>query len=282
MPEISVLLVGSTFRGEFREARGSLDRLSRVVPAMDVATAVAAIENGRVVPDLIVVAQAFPGQFSVESVDRLRRLAPLAPVVGLLGSWCEGEMRTGEPWPGAVRVYWHQWAARCQQELGRLQSGNCSSWGLPATAGDEEHLLAAVGPPRSQCRQEDRRGQILVRSPEFDMQDWLAAACRIRGYQTEWLRPGQPAPAEDAAAVIFDFGEWLESELADFARLAGELPGVPLIALMGFPRIEDRDRALAAGAAAVLSKPLLVEDLFWELHSLQATASAIAENHDGG
>ena len=34
---------------------------------------------------------------------------------------------------------------------------------------------------------------------------------------------------------------------------------------MSFPRVEDRDRVLAAGAAALLSKPLLLDDLFWQL-----------------
>ena len=61
MSDVCVLLVGSTFRAEFREARAALERLCRVVPAIDVAAAVAAIETGRAVPDLIVVAQAFPG-----------------------------------------------------------------------------------------------------------------------------------------------------------------------------------------------------------------------------
>jgi hypothetical protein len=32
--------------------------------------------------------------------------------------------------------------------------------------------------------------------------------------------------------------------------------------------VEDRDRALAAGAAAVLAKPLLLEDLFWQLDAV--------------
>ena len=72
--------------------------------------------------DVIVVAQAYPGQFSGEALDRLARLAPLARVVVLLGSWCEGEVRSGRPWPGAIRVYWHQWPARCAQELGRLRA----------------------------------------------------------------------------------------------------------------------------------------------------------------
>ena len=48
-------------------------------------------------------------------------------------------------------------------------------------------------------------------------------------------------------------------------------PTVPIVALLGFPRVEDRDRALAAGATAVLAKPLLLDDLFWQLDQLIGT-----------
>ena len=44
----------------------------------------------------------------------------------------------------------------------------------------------------------------------------------------------------------------------------------PLIALLDFPRIEDVERARSAGAAAVLSKPLQLEDLFWHLERVVA------------
>ena len=268
MAEISVLLVGNTFRSEFREARAVLERFSRVVPAIDAATAAAVIETDEVAPDVIVVAQAYPGQFSAEAIDRLRRLAPLSPVIGLLGSWCEGEMRTGEPWPGTVRVYWHQWASPSERELGRLSRGECSSWGLPATATEEEHLLASVG---QTLHEPSRQGRILVRSRQFDMQDWLAAACRMRGYQTEWLRAGRSVAAEDATAVIFDAADEVEAELEDLRQLARAVPGVPVIAVLGFPRVEDRDRALSAGAATVLSKPLFLHDLFWQMDELLGT-----------
>ena len=77
----------------------------------------AALCEGKVMPDLIVIAQTFPGQFSHQAVERLRRLAPLARVVGLMGSWCDGEMRTGSPWPAVVRTYWRQWTARCHRQL---------------------------------------------------------------------------------------------------------------------------------------------------------------------
>ena len=63
----------------------------------------------------------FPGQFSCEAIDRIRTRAPLARLVGLLGSWCEGEVRSGQPWPGTIRIYAHQWPGRAEQELKRLE-----------------------------------------------------------------------------------------------------------------------------------------------------------------
>jgi len=59
-------------------------------------------------------------------------------------------------------------------------------------------------------------------------------------------------------------------------------PVAPIVALLDFPRIEDRRRALAAGAQAILSKPLQVDDLFWELDRRKKGTSLIfgRENED--
>ena len=157
-------------------------------------------------PDVIVVAQAFPGQFSHQAIDRLRRLAPLARVVGLMGSWCEGEMRTGLPWPGAVRTYWHQWAARCDRELRRLAEGECCSWTLPPTATEEERLLADAECGRAhsptvggQSNCHPSAALVLIRARSHEMAEWLSAACRSRGFATVWQRTATAARVEGAS-----------------------------------------------------------------------------------
>ena len=86
-------------RTEFREARAAFDRLARVVRAADFDAALSLLHESEEAIDLIVVAQAYPGQYAADRIDGLRRLAPLARVIGLLGSWCEGEVRSGRPWP---------------------------------------------------------------------------------------------------------------------------------------------------------------------------------------
>jgi len=263
MSAISVLLVGNTDRPEFRQARASLDASGRVLSTAGAESAAGVLAGGQFVPDVIVIAQAYPGQFSAAQIDRLRRLAPLARLLALLGSWCEGEMRTGQPWPAVIRVYWHEWPPRWHRELERLRQGLCPAWGLPVTATEEERLLASADDPLPQ-----RQGRIAIRSPWFEMEDWLSAACRSRGYSTVWLQARRAVQVEDATAAIFDGTDGRGPELEQLGRLAAALPRVPILTLLDFPRIEDHDRALAAGAAAVLAKPVLLEDLFWQIDRL--------------
>ncbi|MFM7073296.1 MAG: hypothetical protein ACKO38_16030, partial [Planctomycetota bacterium] len=51
-------------------------------------------------PELIVGFQNRPGQWREEELHVLAGRWPLAVMVSLLGSWCEGEPRTGRPLPG--------------------------------------------------------------------------------------------------------------------------------------------------------------------------------------
>ena len=264
---LSLLLIGDTSRPEFREAALAADRLGDLLEVAGAGAAAEAIASGRTAPDLIVVAQSFPGEFSAESIERLRRLAPLARVVGLLGSWCEGETRTGKPLPAAIRLYWHQWLPRADEELRRLDSGLTSNWSLPITASDEERLLAMADRPWKK-----REGREAIRAPRAEMVAWLADACRLRGYTPVRLlgAAGDAAPIAPADALLFDGTDCRHDELAELPRLAASMRPTPVVVLLDFPRPEDRDRALAAGAAAVLGKPLLLEDLFWQLDAVWA------------
>ncbi|MGA2621767.1 MAG: hypothetical protein ABSF26_29550 [Thermoguttaceae bacterium] len=268
--DLQVVLVGSTDRAEFRDARQTLDALGRVLAFPSVQSAAAAIEAGGAAPDVLVIAQAYPGQFPRSTIEQLRHLAPLARVIALLGTWCEGETRTGRPWPAVIRLYWHQGPARCRQELLRLVEGRGSSWGLPLTATDEERLLAAA-----ERRPPPRRGLIAIFTPRADMEAFLAAACRSCGYATVWLPPGQSVGVRGATAAIYDGCELRAVELDDLRRLAANLAPTPILAILHFPRPDDYRLALAAGAAALLAKPLHVDDLLEQLDEIQQDEAAV-------
>ncbi len=254
---LSILCAWWLKRPEFHESRACLNRWGAAVEFADADSAAAALSENRVSPDVIVVAQAFPGQFSHEAIDRLRRLAPLARVLGLMGSWCEGEMRSGSPWPATMRTYWHQWPVRCDRQLHRLATGQSCSWAFPLTATDEERLLADAG------ERSVRAGGLewCIRSHSLAMADWLSAACRRRGLATIWQRDAAFGRVEGATAAIFDGTDLCDDECDALRRFVSRAAARAGDRAGSFPRIEDHDRALSAGASAVLSKPLLVEDL---------------------
>jgi len=266
MPRLATLFVGSANRPEFREASAGLSRWGEVERAADAEAAVAAIRDGRIAPDVIVVAQAFPGQFSHEAIDRLRREAPLARVLGLLGSWCEGESRSGSPWPAVARTYWHQWPARCDWELCRMARGERCSWAMPVTASDEERILA----DDEFHGEAAATGIVVVRSASREMADWLSEAARRRGFSAIWRHSADDVPSEGVRAAIFDGTDLGDRECDELRRLSAAVQPAPVVALLPFPRVEDERRAISAGAGAVLSKPAAILDLFGRLDALLA------------
>ncbi len=103
-PGLHVLLIGDTSRAEFCDAGAALEEVARVTCFAEVAAAIAAISSSHdMIPHAVVLAQARPGQFTDSAIDRLRGLAPLARWIAILGSWCEGESRSGHPLPGMTR-----------------------------------------------------------------------------------------------------------------------------------------------------------------------------------
>jgi CheY-like chemotaxis protein len=261
--ELSILIVGETSRAEFREARRSLACQGRLMEAENLADAVTLLEKGTAIPDVVVIAQSYPGQFSLPAIDDLRRRVPLARMLALLGSWCEGETRTGRPWPAAIRLYWHQWQPHAEREFHRLGEGLGSSWSLPMTASEEEHFLALAEQPL-----ERREGTVAIWSSSFEMQDWLSDACRRVGCQSVWFRGGEKSTPGEFHVAIFDAVDCSARTLSELRALANALRPTPVIALLDFPRVEDRDQALSAGASAILSKPVQLEDLFWQIDRL--------------
>jgi len=257
---LCVLLVGDAGRAEFEGCVELLESTAALLRAPDTVAAAKLLAEQGVEPDLLVLLQAFPGQVRAADLERLRRLTPLTPIVMLLGTWCEGEMRSGRPLRGTVRVYWHQWHAGYARRLARLRAGRTCGWSLPPTAASEERVLCDAGwslVPESRL--------VGVFASRFESAGWLTAACRAAGCPSVWIQPWRPVWTEGLRLVLFDGSDFRGAELEQLSELARRGPEVPVIALADLPRIEDHERILRAGAAAVLSKPLDPEDLLWTM-----------------
>jgi CheY-like chemotaxis protein len=204
-------------------------------------------------PDLILLVASRPGRFSTAEVESLHRRAPLARLVALLGSWCEGELRSGHPWPGVTRIYAHQWQARLPRELETWQ---------PRTATEIDRLL------NSRPAIKPQRQLIGIAAAQRTMFDALAAACRSFGQDAVWLPPNLPPPTQRVDAILYDVTFDLPDELARLSELREQLHHPPALLLHNCPRQSDLEQAAHAGASSILAKPYLIADLAAELERI--------------
>ncbi|MBI2826948.1 MAG: hypothetical protein HYX69_19915 [Planctomycetia bacterium] len=246
-------------RNEFRAAANQIAALTAATAATTIDVALCALVADEDPPDLIVVAQSRPGEFSGADIERMRFAAPLARIVALLGAWCEGESRSGSPWPAVPRVYWHQWPAWFAGELRRLREGRCGALSLPITATEEERLLLDGEVPRHGC------GSIAIATASREMTALLTDACRAVGYNQVIVPQSGTVEAADLVAAIWDQGTPGASDFVQLERVVQRVSGVPVIALLSFPRSQDAARAIDLGARAVVSKPLAVDELLAEI-----------------
>jgi len=248
------------------------------------AEAIAALTSDTA-PALMLLAASRPGELTHAEVALLQQHAPLARHVALLGSLCEGEQRTGRPWPGVVRYYWHQWPWRLKPQLMRwmrLRDAAAAAvarppfpWELPLTTTEDERCLAAMSDAASVGV---RKGLIAVAGTDPAMVDTLVGLCRQAGWNAAgWTTP-QPSvaiSAKDAGGNAHSGRVWcpgvvsgvwdvfgpLEANLSQLAAFAARLAPAPVVAVVNFPRWDEVQALRDAGAAAVVSKPLYQGDL---------------------
>lgn len=258
-----VLIVGDYAHPDFSVPRAWLQRNVDLAEAPTIQTALEHVRAMLMAPSTIVLAQSRPGQLSTHDVDVLHRAAPLARVVALLGTWCEGEPRSGHPWPGVPRVYWYQWQTRLVRELTspRLRV-------LPRTATPAEQLFQVMADI------ELGAGPIAIHTPQRASFEALADAVRMGGYSAAWCRPGDPLLRQNVTAAIFDTTNVDAHVAHELARVAQQTRPAPLVVLIGYPRRYEIDQALAAGAATVVAKPFLVADLLGELARSAGSAAS--------
>jgi len=254
-----VLLIGDYRHGDFRDAAGWLAENTVLKPASSTENALSRIEQGRL-PDVIIILQSRPGQLSQRQIERLHAASPVSRLVALLGSWCEGEGRSGRPWPGVVRIYWHQWRPRMIPELSARGWPAHSLWQLPRTSTPSEQYeqAARANWPR-------RGGLVAIHTRTFRTYEALSDGCRKGGYATVWCPPAKPSHSGGLAAAIWDGDGWDAFDVRLLEKTVLQHQPAPVVALLDVVRRHDYDRTLAAGASSVVAKPFLVNDLLWHL-----------------
>ncbi|MCO6454915.1 MAG: hypothetical protein J5I93_06415, partial [Pirellulaceae bacterium] len=269
-PVLNVLLIGQAAGEEFAEPLQWLARHTRMHREADVNEAAHYLASHPTAPHWIVLLQARPGTFTPDDVQRLARLAPLARLSALVGTYCEGQQRSGRPLPGVQRIYWHQWIARCEGQLAMWRQGRAGAWALPRTASAVERELFA-----GRRRLPSRAGLAAVRSRLLLDFEGLADVCLRVGLSPVWVSHHRPLQLKRADLLIWDSDGREAFETESLRALHSSLQPAATLVLRGFPRREEVHQLRSAGADRVLAKPLMLEDLMACFERLLPAASQV-------
>lgn len=274
---LSTLMVGDWQHHEFGHVRSWLSECTRAVHADRIAAAEDVLRRacgrgGKI--DLVVLACARCGQFTSDDLHRLRQAAPLAGLVALLGTWCDGHRRrAGDLLPGVCEVPWHGWSSWAEANLRQFCEHRCVSWGLPATCTADERADFWSRVPIAR-----RGGLIAIDSPDADRAEAIADCLRIAGFAAAWLPPTTGGLVQGAAAVVCDADDINDTVAARLHCLSDQFTPAPIVTLLGFPRAADVQRASQAGAACVVAKPFTLHEFLAQLDNVLAPSGAGGAN----
>lgn len=209
--------------------------------------------------DLVVIAESVPNQFPGELIEKIQAKFPLAPMVALVGSWCEGETRSGVPRAGLRRVYWHQWEGRLAAFIDQFHRCGITSWHAPGTATTGDLILPVEG----NCVGSTPTGSVVavsaIRASQFQvLNDSLARLDR----DCLWLEQSWELPdLENFKGILIDTAA-IDADLYDRIKKIRRLaPRSAMIVLASYPRIQEIQRLLDLGVCRVVSKPHTMDDL---------------------
>ncbi len=219
--------------------------------------------------DLVVLAPSVRGEWRVEELQALTGTWPLALVVLLVDAELEGETRSGRPWPGLLRLYWHQFepqwelAERWKRDAPPESGRPFLAW-RPATETAEERVV--TGPwPDGNAAQSDSLSEVWIHARTLENRRTLKDVCRSGGWRTTDGPEDAGWSSGRVSVVLYDAAGDRQRRSEELRWIAREAPGVPIVMLVDFPRYDEIVSSELEGVKRVLGKPYRVEELWQSL-----------------
>jgi hypothetical protein len=281
IPSPTVLTIGDWQMPEFAQLRSELDAHTPWPAFATWPDALAAISDSSSLPDLVLWAQARPYAVNQQPLDQLCRTSPLTRVVVVAGTWCEGELRTGQPPQGVVRLYWYEFAPWWRAALSRAAAGLTPPWAEPMFDPRAGQFIgshfANSGEPLS-----NERRLVAIDCLDYGTFEALQLGLRGEGWGAHWQPRRRPeiGGEQNKSAHAFSAGIWDGSQLDETERsslrsfcMQMRDSGAPVIALLDFPRFEHQQAIQELGASEILGKPYQLSLLIQELDRLTAAVA---------
>lgn len=292
MQRPSVLVVGKLIEEEFPSIQSLLEVAADVVfieesdnNATAAVECLRKAENEYRAFDLVIYAQprqAISLKAHQQIAEAIEKSAQETDLVQLLGTWCEGEGRTGKVPEGWQRIFWHAWPRWSTRWLIYW-----SNRGTDARLVNHESLNSL-----SQTTTTTNQSLRIVEAMgDSDLISALHAALLPHQFYVVPSVPGKVSKTKDALEGQIA-GIWIGKQLSgsEAERLRGFCLGfqksttidsisgsnsVPVVALLDFPRRETVQSAQTIGAADVLGLPCDTLDL---VHALEHAIAKCSEN----
>lgn len=208
--------------------------------------------------DLVVIAQARRGQHCAEDVEALQASFSTTPIVALLGSWCEGETRSGVPWPGVPRVYWHQWEGQYQKFADQLSQYGISDWHAPRTSTIADRIArsrAIDHPADIKC--------VAISAWTNQTHAMVADAINHFGWSNCWVeRAVWNAETSSAVdAIVIEADTWSDALVNRVQWIQRQIPDTPMVMVTNYPRRDELEVIKSTGISEVVSKPFELNEL---------------------
>lgn len=232
---LQVLIIGEVNRAEASALKEWMPETLRgaiLTECKGIAAAIGHIERTQLHPDLIIVIQSHPDEYSRSEVDALGILVPLARWVVCCGAWCESEGRTRQLWPLAVRVPLRSAMSRIRDEWRLLCGEDVSP--LPLS-GSREEAFAADHPSLTKA---SGHVSVLVDSPDPEYAGYLCELLADAGHE---VHHAQASCDQSPRVILFDLDPWGSARQNVADELQERHPFSQFIGLMSIPEVESID-----------------------------------------
>ena len=203
-------------------------------------------------PDLVVVAQSWPDEFSRSDVNAALGLWPLAQWVVCFGAWCESDGRSRTIWPIGLRVPARAATSRLNHVWDIVTGRRIEP--LPITASRDEafEFDVSLNASVTDATVSDEPRTVLVRSPDPAIRQWLSALCSP---------DCQSGPRLRNNLVLWDVDPNCDQSALELRRFREQQPSARIVAVMGLPHPESIAALHRAGADRIITKAYSTADL---------------------
>ena len=262
-PQPVVLLIGECqsphFRGTLSESH-AFDILKPINSqnVKSLSEAISVVETGELNPDLVILYQSIPDEYSAADIDRLIGMLPLSRFVVVFSPWCESIGRTEQRWPSAWSVPLANAATRIRLELQQLSD---DSTPLLATTSRDEAFATLAAHSLEQTDLLGRRMSAHVISSDVSIKECFESiACSLGFELLDTDSSSQTATVHILVAPLIDGKTFrLIQQLRDDNAAARIIVASDMATPGETISLQD------AGAAAVISQLRFAEDFVEQL-----------------